>query len=198
MQLLTDRSVGKAQARASKLYEGVVIQQSQASPPAGASDVSALEREALAQSGAMYRLAARLVGSAADAEDVLQEAFAKAISELRRGGFRGDSSLSTWLYRVVTNSALDRIRRMKRQAAADEASSSEASSSAASPDAAVALRELADAMSHLPEDQRAALVLKEVQGLPTREVAQILERSEGATEQLLVRARQALRRRFEP
>jgi DNA-directed RNA polymerase specialized sigma24 family protein len=45
---------------------------------------------------------------------------------------------------------------------------------------------------------RRALVLKEIQGLPTREVALILERSEGATEQLLVRARQTLRRRFEP
>jgi RNA polymerase sigma-70 factor (ECF subfamily) len=170
-----------------------VTQRAQASPQPR--DPKAIEREALAHSGALYRLAARLMGSIAEAEDVVQEAFIKAISELRRGGFRGDSSLSTWLYRVLTNVALDRLRQAKRQ----QANTPEVSeASTASPDAAVALRELADAMKELPEDQRAALVLKEVQGLPTREVASILERSEGATEQLLVRARQTLRRRFEP
>jgi RNA polymerase sigma-70 factor (ECF subfamily) len=158
-------------------------------------DVKALEREALGHCAALYRLAARLLGNAADADDVVQEAFVKAISELRRGGFRGDSALSTWLYRVVTNVALDRLRQVKRQAVvAPEAEPA----AAASPEAAVALRELTEAMQELPEDQRAALVLKELQGLPTRDVALILERSEGATEQLLVRARQTLRRRFEP
>lgn len=159
------------------------------------SDVKALEREALTHAGALYRLAARLLGNTADADDVVQETFIKAISELRRGGFRGDSSLGTWLYRIVTHVALDRLRQVKKQAAVPPVEERESS---ASPDAAVALRELTDAMAELPEDQRAALVLKEVQGLPTREVALVLERSEGATEQLLVRARQTLRRRFEP
>jgi RNA polymerase sigma-70 factor (ECF subfamily) len=163
-----------------------------------ASDIKALERETLSQSGALFRLSSRLMGSVADAEDVLQEAFAKAISELRRGTFRGDSSLTTWLFRVVTNVALDRLRRVRQQTAAHHHLASKEPASSINPEAAVALRELSEAMSELPEDQRAALVLKEVQGLPTREVALILERSEGATEQLLVRARQTLRRRFEP
>ncbi len=82
-----------------------MLQRSPASPPASRSDLKALESEALAHSAAMYRLAARLVGSATDAEDGMQEAFTKAITELRSGAFRGDSSLSTWLYRVVTNVA---------------------------------------------------------------------------------------------
>ena len=159
--------------------------------------VKVLEQEALSQSGALYRLAARLMGNSADAEDVVQEAFVKAITGLRHGAFGGQSSLTTWLYRVLTNVALDRLRQLKQQRVADPEKAAKEQTSSSNPDAAVALRELADAMKELPEDQRAALVLKEVQGLPTREVALILERSEGATEQLLVRARETLRRRLE-
>lgn len=157
----------------------------------------ALEREALALAPSMFRLACRLMGSVPDAEDALQEAFAKAVTELRRGAFRGDCALSTWLYRVVTTVALDHLRRERRhaQGAPDEAPQGQASTPNA--EAAVALRELSEAMEALPPDQRAALVLKELHGLPTREVAQVLERTEGATEQLLVRARQTLRGRFE-
>lgn len=172
--------------------------QSQPVPPRPPGDVKALEREALACAPALYKLAARLTGSTADADDVLQEAFARAIETLRRGAFRGDCALSTWLYRVVTNAALDRLRRAKQQSAANERFAAEPPKASHGPDAAVALRELADAMAELPEDQRAALVLKEIQGLPTREVAQVLERTEGAVEQLLVRGRQTLKRRFEP
>lgn len=159
--------------------------------------VKVLEHEALAQSGALYRLAARLMGNSVDAEDVVQEAFVKAITGLRRGAFAGESSLTTWLYRVLTNVALDRLRQLKQQRVVDPEKTAKEQTSSSNPDAAVALRELADAMKELPGDQRAALVLKEVQGLPTREVALILERSEGATEQLLVRARETLRRRLE-
>lgn len=173
-----------------------LTQPAPASHPVDHRSVKALEKEALAKSGALYRLAARLMGNSADADDVVQEAFVKAITGLRRGAFRGDSSLSTWLYRVLTNVALDRLRQLKQQGVAEPQPGREPASSS-NPDAAVALRELADAMKELPEDQRAALVLKEVQGLPTREVASILERSEGATEQLLVRARETLRRRLE-
>ena len=98
---------------------------------------------------------------------------------------------------MLTNVALDRLRQLKEQRVADPEEPAKEQISSSNPDAAVALRELSDAMKELPEDQRAALVLKEVQGLPTREVALILERSEGATEQLLVRARETLRRRLE-
>jgi RNA polymerase sigma-70 factor (ECF subfamily) len=146
----------------------------------------------------MYRLAARLLGDAQEAEDVLQDAFARVLEQLRRGAFRGDCTLSTWLYRVVTNVALNRQRGARAHAAHRELSPSGEPTSAMSPEAAVALRELAEAMSELPDDQRAALVLKEIEGLPSREVAEVMERSEGAVEQLLVRGRQALRRRFEP
>ena len=170
-----------------------------ASPPALAgAEWKALEAAALRQAPALFRLAARLTGSAADGEDVLQEAFTRAVAELRAGTFRGEAQLSTWLYRVVTHAALDRVRHAKQRERSAPRLAEEEAAAGASGETAVALRELADAMAGLPDDQRAALVLKEVQGLSTREVAEVLERSEGATEQLLVRARQALRKRFEP
>lgn len=140
----------------------------------------------------MFRLAARLVGNTADAEDVVQEAFVKALASLRAGEFRGQAALTTWLFRITTNVACDRLRRARTAERPSEEPSTDGQA-----DARVALRELHDAMSELPPDQRAALVLKELQGLTTREVAEVLERSEGATEQLLVRARETLRRRFE-
>ena len=84
---------------------------------------------------------------------------------------------------VVTNAALDRLRSAKRaQAAHQRAETVSEEAASPSPEAAVALRELAQALDELPEDQRAALVLKEIHGLPTRDVAQVLERSEGAIE----------------
>ena len=57
--------------------------------------------------------------------------------------------------------------------------------------------ELREALESLPDDQRTALVLKELHGLSGKETAEVMERSEGSVEQLLVRARAALRKRFE-
>lgn len=59
----------------------------------------------------MYRVALRITGSAAEAEDVVQEAWLAAWRSL--GGFRHESAVSTWLYRVVTNGALAMLRRRK-------------------------------------------------------------------------------------
>lgn len=148
-----------------------------------------------AHASAMYRLACRLLGGTQDAEDVLQDVYERAWIALRDGQFRGDAELSTWLYRITVNAALNRLR--ARRAAAALPASDEAVEPPRG-EAAVALRELGAALALLPEDQRAALVLKELQGLSAREVAAVLERSEGAVEQLLVRARATLRERLQP
>ena len=141
----------------------------------------------------LVRLAARLVGDAALAEDLVQEAYLRAYDAMHGGRFDGRSEVATWLYRIVTNVALDWLRRRKRRAnPAPEESSSDGPRLM---EARAALRTLGRWLAELPPDQRTALVLKELEGLSTAEIARTLGISEGAAEQLLVRGRAALRER---
>lgn len=145
--------------------------------------------------GDLYRLAARLMGSAADAEEVLQEAYLKAYRALCDGNFDGRAAVRTWLYRVVTNSALDALRRRAVRPAGNDAGLDAAVDSAPGADVHLALAELARWLDELPLDQRAALVLCAVEGMTNREASAVLGVSEGAVEQRLVRARATLRQR---
>jgi RNA polymerase sigma-70 factor, ECF subfamily len=159
-------------------------------------DAAAFQRIVDATSARLVRLAARMLGSVVDAEDVVQEAYVKAYRALMTGEFDGRANVSTWLYRIVTNQAIDAMRgRARRPKPTDTAD--ESISDLASAEQQLALAELSDWMSELPPDQRAALVLKAVEGMTSPEVAEILQCSEGAVEQRLVRARAALRKRSE-
>jgi len=159
-------------------------------------DAAAFQKIVDATSARLVRLAARMLGSIADAEDVVQEAYVKAYRSLASGEFDGRANVSTWLFRIVTNQAIDAMRgRARRPKPTDTADDS--ISDLASAEQQLALRELSDWMSDLPADQRAALVLKAVEGMTSPEIAEILECSEGAVEQRLVRARAALRKRSE-
>ncbi len=143
----------------------------------------------------LFRLAARVTGSLTEAEDVLQEAYLKAFRALSDGQFDRRAGLKTWLYRVVTNTAIDSLRRKAVRPAGSDDKLESTVARTDDPEAHMALRELSDWLGELPPDQRAAVVLKSVEGLTTPEVAKILECSEGAVEQRLVRARATLRRR---
>jgi RNA polymerase sigma-70 factor (ECF subfamily) len=143
----------------------------------------------------LYRLAVRLTGSTEEAADVLQTAWLRVFEALRDGTFRGECRIETWLYRVVTHAAFDARRGQKRRDQLQQHEPLVVPSR--SMKAAVELGELREALESLPDDQRTALVLKELHGLSGRETAEVMERSEGSVEQLLVRARAALRKRFE-
>jgi RNA polymerase sigma-70 factor, ECF subfamily len=147
---------------------------------------------------ALVRLAARMLGNGADAEDVVQEAFVKAYRALTEGGFDFRSSVKTWLYRIVTHAAIDALRSRSRRATTSDSAPASTADGLALAEARVALAELSDWLEALPPDQRATLVLKAVEGLTTPEIADILECSEGAVEQRLVRARATLRKRSTP
>ena len=142
----------------------------------------------------LYRLAARLLGDYDAADDVLQDAYLRAFAALRRGEFSGESEVRTWLYRIVVNVALN-ARRSKRRRETNLPAALPAVEPAEQLQARLQLRELAEWMRDLPDDQRAVLVLKELEGLSAREVAAVLECTESAVEQRLVRARAALRKR---
>ncbi len=153
----------------------------------------AFQRIVDATSAKLVRLAARMVGSVADAEDVVQEAYVKAYGALVDGQFDGRSRVETWLYRIVVNGSLDAKRKQKRTAT-DELSGDEAAwGNEASAETVVALRELSELLTTLPEEQQSVLVLKAVEGMSSAEIASVLEITEGAVEQRLVRARAMLR-----
>jgi RNA polymerase sigma-70 factor (ECF subfamily) len=145
---------------------------------------------------AMYRLAARITGSLEDAEDVLQESYMKAWDALEEGRFDGRAQTRTWLYRIVVNGAMDVLRARKRRGRAPDDSLADAAVEGTA-EARAALRELSGWLRDLPADQRTALVLKELEGLTSAEIANLMGCSEGAVEQRLVRARAALRERSE-
>jgi len=145
----------------------------------------------------LYRLAARVVGDPDDAADVLQDAYLKAYAGLRAGEFHEQSRVETWLYRVVLNVALNTRRARLRGDSRAARAPSQAVDALEQANARLMLRELFEWMKQLPDEQCSALVLKELEGLSAREVAEVLGCSEGAVEQRLVRARSTLRKRLE-
>jgi RNA polymerase sigma-70 factor, ECF subfamily len=143
----------------------------------------------------LYRLAARLVGNLADAEDALQDAYASAFRALLAGQYDGRAKVETWLYRIVTNACVDHLR--KRREEPSEETREPRFDGQVRAEARVALRELDALLRGLQPLDRAALVLVTVEGLSAKEAASALGCSEGAIEQRLVRARAALRTKTE-
>lgn len=139
----------------------------------------------------LYRLAARLTGDLAEGEDAIQEAYVDAYRALREGRWDGRSKIETWLYRIVTNASIDALRR-RREAKGAEAREPRFDGLVAA-EARVALRELDAMLEGVAPQDRAALVLTTIEGLPAKAAAEVLGCSEGAVEQRCVRARSALK-----
>jgi RNA polymerase sigma-70 factor (ECF subfamily) len=144
----------------------------------------------------LYRVALRITGQPAEAEDVAQE----ALLRLWRHAARFDparSQLGTWLYRITANLAIDRVRRV---AAQPLERAGELADPAPGPEAALAEQQrqalLAAALAELPPRQRAALALSYDQGLSGAEAAAALSVSTRALEGLLRRARHLLSARL--
>jgi RNA polymerase sigma-70 factor (ECF subfamily) len=161
----------------------------------------------------------RMVGSFEDAEDIVQETFARAWRARKRFRREGRWSLRAWLYRIATNACLDHVaRRSPRLLPADVASAADpeaelppvASDVAwldpypdrlVDPHEAAAARETLEiafvaAIQHLPPRQRAALILRDAAGFSARETATLLGTSVPAVNSALQRARNRLRDRL--
>jgi len=170
-----------------------------------ARDAAAL-REVIALHGSrLHRIAWRMLGDAQEAEDLVQEALLRLWDQAarlaaRHPGSDGETAgfrLGPWLQRVVTNLAIDRMRR-NRRLSHDEVPEREDDAPLA--DAVVEANEegaLARALiAALPERQRAAIVLTYYEELPNIDAAAALEMNIKAFESLLHRARAALRQAF--
>lgn len=149
----------------------------------------------------VYDLVLRMLGDREEALDVSQEIFVSVHAALRR--FRGESRLSTWVFRIARNHCLNRLeylaRREKgRQTELSQVSEAELSAQrpSARPDDLVALDEqrclVERALRQLDEPQRLLVVLRDVEGLSYDEIAGIAELPEGTVKSRLHRARAAL------
>lgn len=139
------------------------------------------------------RLAGRLTGSAADAEDIVQEALLRVWRAA--GRWQPTAAFRTWLYRIVANLCIDRGRRpafAALETAGDPADPAPAPG--AMIDSTRIAGRVAAAVAALPERQRIALVLTYYEGVANDETARVLGTSAGGVESLLVRARRRLKR----
>jgi RNA polymerase sigma-70 factor (ECF subfamily) len=150
-------------------------------------DVDAFEELVRRYQTSIYRVALRMLGSRADAQDAVQETFVRVWRALPR--FRHDSAISTWLYRIVTRRALDRIASRRSTGTLDEVEVEAGPDPAQAAEHQERLRAIRRAIAKLPPDQRAALVLREFEGLSYQEVAQVLGASVPAVKTRIHRAR---------
>ena len=148
----------------------------------------------------VYALARRLLGDPSDAADATQEVYVRVVRSVL--GFRGESSFGTWLHRVTVNVCSTMLtRRGDVRARGQSAGALEMDVELVDPAPDPATRaETADlaartarALDTLPADAREVVVLRDVQGLSTKEAAQVLGISEGAVKVRLHRAHARLR-----
>jgi RNA polymerase sigma-70 factor (ECF subfamily) len=161
-----------------------------------AGDAGAFEELYRQHARRLFSLVVRIIGSADDAEDLLQEVFLQAHRKL--AGFRGDSALGTWLYRLTMNHCLDHLRgRQMRMNRATESLDNDSTEEPRAPSpvvpTAVSRMDLERAIKMLPDGARAAFLLHDVEGFEHREIAQILGISEGTSKSQVHKARMKLR-----
>lgn len=149
----------------------------------------------------VYRLAMRMLGARSEAQDATQEVFLKAFQAVQLGKQPDVLGLDGWLTRIATNVCIDQLRARRGRAQSvgiDEISELVAPSSS-DPDSlerALVVREQLAWLDVLPPEQRAVIVLRHLEGLSNAEVADVLQISEGAVEQRLIRARASLRKKI--
>lgn len=169
-------------------------------------DQSAFEELLSRYSNKVFSLASRLTRNTEDAEEVLQDVFVTVHRKI--AGFEGKSSFSSWLYRVTVNAAFMKLRKRRQDPAVpleDIVQQSYPVAALKSPEAAYVdsqtirnemLEALEVAIRKLPDDYRPVFVLRDVDGLTSREVGRILNLTVPAVKSRLHRSRLMLRRRL--
>ena len=167
-------------------------------------DLRAFDLLVLKYQGRIAALVSRYVSDAGEVEDVTQEAFIKAYRAL--GKFRGDSAFYTWLYRIAANAAKNHLvakgRRPGADATIEDAEGFDEGgllSEIASPEALAMGSELAEvvesALNALPDELKAALMLREFDGLSYDDIADVLGCPVGTVRSRIFRAREAIDQR---
>ncbi|MCB0724506.1 MAG: sigma-70 family RNA polymerase sigma factor [Ignavibacteriae bacterium] len=183
------------------LEEGILINTLQAGE-AGASFEEAFKELVEEYQNLVYNTAMGFVRNAEDAEDIAQEVFAEVYRSV--ANFRGDSKLSTWLYRITTTKSLDFLRKMKRKKRwgslipskqdPDEVKDVSYFHPGADMNNKEQSEALFKAIDKLPENQRIAFTLAKVDGLSYDEICDVMKTSKPSVESLVHRARTNLRK----
>ena len=145
----------------------------------------------------IHAVCRRIAGGSRDADDACQEALIKIVRNLPR--FDGRSSFGTWAYRIATNASLDELRKRERRPKLDRDDNTidRADDRAAQRVDHVGDRLVLDAaLADLPDDLRAAVVLRDVANLDYSEIAQVLEVPVGTVKSRISRGRAALATRL--
>ena len=165
-------------------------------------DADAFEPLVTANQNFVYNIALKMLSNPEDAFDVSQEAFVKAYRSLK--DFKGDSSFSSWLYRIAANMCLDFMRKNKKRRAAsivyldddNDLKELDLPDTRFAPETELERKELGrainDALTLLPEDQRSILLLRELNGMSYAEISDILNLETGTVKSRLFRARARL------
>ena len=164
-------------------------------------DSRAFDLLVLKYQGRVAQLISRYLNNAAEVEDVTQEAFIKAYRALPN--FRGDSAFYTWLYRIAANAAKNHLVALGRRPTSDMALDGlevfdvpGRLKDHQSPDEVIMGQELEVLISRtieeLPVELRAALTLREFEGLSYEEIADVLECPIGTVRSRIFRAREAI------
>ena len=163
-------------------------------------DAQAFEQLVTPHEQMLWRVCWHYTRPQEDAADCLQESMLKAWKAIK--SYRGDCSLSSWLYRIAATVCLDFLRKQKRlpeTESADEMAEEEGFAPAddsPTPDEAVIRRESADniraAIDSLPADMRTVIILYALQGMPYEEIAASMQTSVGTVKSRLNRARQKI------
>ena len=158
-------------------------------------DADAFEQLVVAYRDQVFRLALRMCGSEADADEVAQEAFLSAWKALPN--FRGESQFSTWLYQLTTHAAIDLMRREKRQIAAADITEVSAADPTPSPQQQAEQSEqreiVRDAILQLAPEQREVVVLRFMEELSYEEIGAVLKLPPGTVKSRLNRAKAQLK-----
>jgi RNA polymerase sigma-70 factor (ECF subfamily) len=190
------------QANGTKPAEAAEMSEAEAIRLACKGDAAAFERVYRTHNRKVYGLCLRMAGNPAEAEDLAQEAFLQAFRKMHT--FRGESSFSTWLYRLTVNVVLMRRRRKRHpEVSLDAASEPNEENSRPLIELGRADQRLASMLDHvnlsnaidkLPHGYKEMFILHDVEGYEHKEIAKILGCSIGNSKSQLFKARVRLRK----
>jgi RNA polymerase sigma-70 factor (ECF subfamily) len=145
----------------------------------------------------IFALAFRMTGSRADALDATQDAFILAFR--RAASFRGEAAFSTWLYRIAINACKDLLRKKARESArvSPEEAPDEADQHMPVEDEVALRMDVAQALSELSDDNREAVVMHDIGGVPYEDIAAITDVAIGTVKSRISRGRRQLAKLLE-